>query len=264
MKAYKKELSHFYSNKKQQDGKLKNALANKSFEDKKDIISRYRETKLEQGVFTINSEHQFERRKFCRDVDYLELLNEDIKRSYLEFNQYKYNVLYDLIDLDEARYDELEAELAELKINRDKYISNKSEKQTAEISFNDEIDLNMKQLKDSFDAAEKEDKKQIYNDIILLRKSRFDKLEPYLSMLRIGAYNTLVTDYVPIRGNEKKIARFRVGAEEEVHPEELEDLEPETLVPNESNESSKSSQSSKSSKSSQSKQSESSSDSNEE
>jgi len=244
MKAYKKELSHFYSNKKQQDIKLKNALANKSFEDKKEIISRYRETKLEQGVFTINSEHQFERRKFCRDVDYLELLNEDIKTSYLEFNKYKYNVLYDLIDLDEARYDELEAELAELKINRDKYISNKSEKRTAEISFNDEIDLNMRQLKDAFDAAEKEDKKQTYNDIILLRKSRFDKLEPYLSMVHIGVYKTLVTDYVPIRGNEKTLARLNVGEEEKVHSEELEDLEPETLVSNESSQSSQSKSSS--------------------
>ena len=228
MKAYKRELSHFFSNKKEQDAKLKRSLADKSFEEKKEIIAQYRENiKLDQGVYSID-EHHFERKQSIRDIHYFELLKQDIRDKYLEFNKYKYDALYDLIEVDEARFDQYEAELAELKENRDKYIRKKAE-QTDELkTFNDEIDFNIMQLIESFKVAEKEDKKQIYMNIILLKKTRFERIESRLSMLNIQNVNTLVTDYVPIKGNQKRIAAFDVGAEEEVSPEVLEEL-PESL-----------------------------------
>lgn len=224
MKAYKRELSHFFSNKKEQDIKLKKSLADKSFEEKKEIIAQYRETaKLDQGVYSID-EHQFERKQCMRDIHYLEIVKQDIRNKYLEFNKYKYDALYDLIEVDEARFDQYEAEIAQLKKNRDNYISNKAEKKDQLKSFNDENEFNIRQQVDAFNAAEKEDKKEIYRNIILLKKARFEKIEPHLSMLTIDKLHTLVTDYVPIKGNQKRIM-FNLGGEENVSPEILEEPE---------------------------------------
>jgi hypothetical protein len=234
MKAYKRELSHFFSNKKEQDIKLKRSLADKSFEDKKEIIAQYRETtKLDQGMYSID-EHQFERKQCIRDIHYLEVLKQDILDKYLEFNKYKYDALYGLIEVDEARFDQFEAEIAQLKQTRDKYISSKAEKLDELKSFNDETDFNIRQQVDAFNDAEKEDKKEIYRNIILLKKARFDKIEPLLSMLSIDNMNTLVTDYVPIKGNQKRIL-FDVGAEENFSPELLEELPVIQEVPNRKN-----------------------------
>jgi hypothetical protein len=224
MKAYKRELSHFFSNKKEQDIKLKKALADKSFEEKKEIIEQHREsTKLDQGVYSINAEHQFQRKPYIRDIVYLELLKQDIKEKCLEFNKYKYDALYELIEVEEGRFDQFEVEIAELKKNRDDYISKRAAKQDEIKSFNDEIDFNIRQQIDAFQEAEKEDKKRIYTDIILMKKTKFDRIEPLLSMVEIDEYKTLLTDYLPIRGTEKKIA-FTMGEEEELAPEVLEEL----------------------------------------
>lgn len=238
MKAYKRELSHFYSNKKQQDNKLKRVLADKSFEEKKEIIAEYRETtKLDKGMYSID-EHQFERKRYVRDIIHLELLKEDIKDTYLAFNKYKYDALYDLIEVDEARFDQYELEIAELKQNRDKIIIKKAAKLEEIAAFNDEIDFNIRQLVDAFRAAEKEDRKKIYMDIILLKKTKFDRIEPHLSMLKIEDVNTLVVDYLPIRNNEKKIAAFEVEEEVNLLPEVLEELPViQENVVNESNQS---------------------------
>ena len=225
MKAYKRELSHFFSNKKEQDDKLKRSLADKSFEEKKEIIAEYRQSaKLDQGMYSID-EHQFERKQCIRDIHYLEIVKQDIRDKYLEFNKYKYDALYDLIEVDEARFDQYEAEIAQLKKNRDNYISNKAEKTDQLKSFNDENEFNIRQQVDAFNAAEKEDKKEIYRNIILLKKARFEKIEPHLSMLTIDKLHTLVTDYVPIKGNQKRIM-FNLGGEENVSPELLEEPEP--------------------------------------
>ena len=240
MKAYKRELSHFFSNKKEQDIKLKRSLADKSFEEKKEIIAQYRETtKLDQGVYSID-EHQFERKQCIRDIHYLEILKQEIRDKYLEFNKYKYDALYDLIEVNEAKFDQFEAEIAQLKENRDKYISNKAEKLDELKSFNDEYEFNIRQQIDAFNDAEKEDKKEIYKNIILLKKARFEKIEPHLSMLNIEKQHTLVTDYVPIKGNQKRIL-FDVGAEENVSPELLEEPELPVIQESESNKSNRSS-----------------------
>jgi hypothetical protein len=235
MKAYKRELSHFFSNKKEQDNKLKRALADKSFEEKKEIIAQYRETtKLEEGVYSID-EHHFDRKRFVRDTIHLEHLKDDIANTYLEFNKYKYDGLYELLEVDEARFDQYERQLAELKENRDKMIRKKSEKVDQIKSFNDEIDFNIRQLVDSFHAAEKENRKEIYMNIILLKKRRFDSILPHLSMLEIDKMSTLVTDYEPVKGNEKKIAAFNVTDEPELNisHEILEELpEIEERIPN--------------------------------
>jgi hypothetical protein len=223
MKAYKRELLHFFSNKKEQDMKLKKLLEHKSFADKKEIIEMHRETTtLEQGIYSVG-EHRFERIPYIRDIDYLELLKEEIKQKYLEFNKYKYDALYELIEVDEEKFDRYELEIAELKKKRDAYIRRKAEKLDEFTAFNDEIDFNIKQRIEEFNISEKEDKKEIYNNIILLKKSKFDKIEKHLSMMYIDNYKTLVTDYVPIRGNEHKILPFNIVESVEVNVDQ--DLE---------------------------------------
>jgi hypothetical protein len=153
-------------------------------------------------------------------------LKEDLVNTYLEFNKYKYDGLYELIEVNEAKFDQFETEIAQLKQQRDKMIQKKAEKLDEVNIFNDKIDLNLRQLIDAFRLAEKEDKKRIYREIILLKKMRFDRLEPRLSMIRKDKLNTLVTDYVPIRGNEKKIMAFNVEEEVDLSTEALEPEEP--------------------------------------
>ena len=94
-------------------------------------------------------------------------------------------------------------------------------KLTAEAEYNDIYNLELKALMDSFNSAEKDEKKDIYTDIIQLKKSKFDRIK-HLSMVKIDGLNTLVIDYLPIRYNQKKMLAFNVGEREEIVAEELE------------------------------------------
>jgi hypothetical protein len=217
MKAYKTELSHFFSHKKDQDAKLKRALAHKTFEEKKEIVSEYRaSTLLDQGVYSINSEHQFERKPFIRDIYYLEKLNDDIKFKQTQFNKYKYDTLYDLVEFDESIYDSIDAEIVELKRKREEYISKRSKQNDDLIDFNEKIALNIKVRIEEFNDAELTKRKEIYRNIIDLKKLRFEKLEPRLSMIHVDKLFTLITDYLPIRGHERNVLNLNASPEEVV------------------------------------------------
>jgi hypothetical protein len=234
MKAYKKELSHFFSHKKEQDEQLKKALARKTFEEKQSIIKEFREsTTLDNGVYSINEEYAFERKPFIRDIYYLEKLNEDIVKKHLQFNKYKYDTLYELVEFDETTYDTIEGEIIELKRKRDEYISKRGNKMDEDKAFNDKINFNVNELIEEFKQAELADQKNIYRQIIDLKISKFDKLEPHLSMVRIGNYKTLVTDYLPIKRHERNLLDLSISPENVV-------LTPEVLEPEQTNESNES------------------------
>ena len=221
MKAYKRDLSNFYSTKKEQDDKLRKALSGSTFEEKKEIIAQHRATVLEQGVYSIDSTRRFDKIPYMRDIYYLEQLNENIKNMNTKFNEYKYDVLYELTDMDEAVYDKFELDLTKLKEDRANYIRAQADKLTAEAEYNDIYNLELKALMDSFNSAEKDEKKDIYTDIIQLKKSKFDRIK-HLSMVKIDGLNTLVIDYLPIRYNQKKMLAFNLGEREEIVAEELE------------------------------------------
>ena len=229
MKAYKKELSHFFSHKKEQDEKLKKALSRKTFEEKQSIIKEFREsTTLDNGVYSINEDYAFERKPFIRDIYYLEKLNEEIIAKHFQFNKYKYDTLYELIEFDETIYDSFEGEIIELKRKRDDYISKRGDKMDEEQTFHDKINFNVNELIEEFKQAELVDQKNIYRRIIDLKISKFDKLEPRLSMVRIGKYKTLVTDYLPIRRNERNLLDLSASQEDVVLTPEV--LEKEELL----------------------------------
>jgi len=230
MKAYKKELSHYFSQKKEQDEQLKKALSRKTFEEKQAIIKEFREsTTLDNGIYSINEEIAFERKPFIRDIYYLEKLNEDIVSKHLQFNKYKYDTLYELVEFDETIYDTLEAEIIEIKRKRDEYISKRGNKMDEEKAFNDKINFNVNELIEEFKQAELADQKYIYRQIIDLKISKFDKLEPRLSMVKIDKYKTLVTDYLPIRRHERNLLDLSASPEDVV-------LTPEVLEQEQSNE----------------------------
>ena len=217
MKAYKTDLSHFYSHKKDQDTKLKKALSHKTFDEKKEIISEYRaSTLLEQGVYSINSDHQFKREPFIRDIYYLEQLNKDIKTKMFQFNKYKYDTLYELTEFDEGAYDSIEAEIVELKRKREEYISKRSRKNDEVVAFNEQIAFNVKVHIEEFKDADLTEQKVLYRKIVDLKKTKFDKLEPKLSMILVDKFFTLVTDYLPIRGNERNVLNLNASPEEVV------------------------------------------------
>ena len=123
--------------------------------------------------------------------------------------------------MDEAVYDKFELDLTKLKEDRANYIRAQADKLTAEAEYNDIYNLELKALMDSFNSAEKDEKKDIYTDIIQLKKSKFDRIK-HLSMVKIDGLNTLVIDYLPIRYNQKKMLAFNVGEREEIVAEELE------------------------------------------
>ena len=217
MNAYKTDLSHFYSHKKDQDTKLKKALSDKTFDEKKEIISEYRaSTLLEQGVYSINSDHQFEKKPFIRDIYYLEQLNKDIKTKMFQFNKYKYDTLYELIEFDEGVYDSIEAEIVELKRRREEYISKRSRKNDEVVEYNEQIAFNVKVSIEEFKDADLTEKKVLYRKIVDLKKMKFDKLEPRLSMIQLDKFFTLVTDYLPIRGHERNVLNLNASPEEVV------------------------------------------------
>ena len=232
MKAYKTELSHFFSVKKEEDNKLKKTLAKKSFKEKKEIIEEHRASAvLEQGTYTIAGE-QFRRQQFIRDIHYLEQLKSEIKEKHLEFNKYKYDVLYELRDMDEAEYDKYDTEINELKRKRDEYISKKAEKQEQINTKVQQYKMNIKQLVDMYNTplADVGDKKIMYKDISYYKTSIFNILRPNLGMIKVGTMNTVVTDYLPIKGNERNIMRLDENVEAiNISPIDLEgeDIEPE-------------------------------------
>jgi len=207
MKGYKTELSHFFSVKKEEDNQLKKMLAKKTFEEKKQIIEEHRASALwEQGTYTIAGQ-QFQRQQFIRDIHYLEQLKEKIREKNLQFNKYKYDVLYELKEMNEEEYDRYDAELRELKKKRDAYIIKKAAKQEQINIKIEQYKMNIKQLLDVYNnpLAEVEDKKLIYKDVSYYKTGIFNILKPNLGMIQIDKMKTVVTDYLPIKGNQRNI-----------------------------------------------------------
>ena len=227
MKGYKTELSHFFSVKKEEDNQLKKILAKKTFEEKKQIIEEHRASALlEKGTYTIAGQ-QFQRQLFMRDIHYLENLKEKIREKNAQFNKYKYDVLYELIDMNEEEYDRYEAELRELKIKRDEYISKKAAKQEQINTKIEQYKMNIKQLLDVYNNpfTDVEDKKLVYKDVTYYKKGIFNIVRPNLGMVQIDKMKTVVTDYLPIKGNQRNIMNLDESTEPvNLSPVELEPI----------------------------------------
>jgi hypothetical protein len=173
------------------------------------------------------------RKKKISNTGYIQLLNDEITVKYNEFNQYKLDVLYDFELMDQSKYDALETEIKTLKKTRDDFIIKQKKALTDETNTIDGIKLQIKERVDEFSESSKEEQKELYSQIITLKKDVFEFLKPKLSMVTIipntqifddmtnVEFITLVTDYLPIHNNEQ-ILNKEVGSEVELTPEELE------------------------------------------
>jgi len=229
MKAYKSDLSHFFSVKKEEEAQLKKTLLKKSFEEKKAIIEDYRASVvLDQGTYVVG-EHQFKRQEFIRDIHYLEQLKDELAKKHAIFNRYKYEVLYELKEMNEADYDRMATQINELKEKRDEYISKKAAKQDEMKAIAERFIVANKKLLNSYNDpnTELEQRKVIYSDIISNRIGIFELIKPNLTMVRVDKLNTIVQDYVPIRGHQRNIMKLS----ESVEPVDISPivLEPDTI-----------------------------------
>jgi hypothetical protein len=176
------------------------------------------------------------REKKISNSAYIQRLNDEISSKYNYFNQYKLDVLYDFELMDQTKYDELETEINVLKKTRDDFIIKQKRILTDETTKIDSIKLQIKERVEEFAESSREEQKELYTQIITLKKDMFEIIKPKLSVVTIRPntqifddmsnveFITLVTDYIPIHNNEQKIANkdVEVGSEVELSPEELE------------------------------------------
>lgn len=176
------------------------------------------------------------REKKTSSALYIQRLNDGITSKYNEFNQYKLDVLYDFEIMDQSKYDALETEIKALKQTRDDFIIKQKRMVTDETTKIDSIKLQIKERVEEFAESSKEEQKELYTQIITLKKDIFEIIKPTLSVVTIRPntqifddmsnveFVTLVTDYIPIHNNEQNIANkdIEVGSEVELSPEELE------------------------------------------
>lgn len=111
---------------------------------------------------------------------------------------------------------------------------NKKKKLEEENKTIDVIKLQIKERLDEYIESSKEEQKELYTQIITLKKNIFDFLKPKLSIVSIipntqlfdnnVEYITLVTDYLPVHNNEQPITNKEIesASEVEIIPEELE------------------------------------------
>lgn len=229
MRKYKQEMSTFFNEKRAQDTKLINKLKKKSFKEKQEYIQEHRdEITLEEGTFRVGADKQFEREKFIRDIDYYDRIIIELKEKWKVFTQYKYDILYELIEINQEQFDIYDAQINELKKKRDAYITRRSTKKDEDTAILESIKLQIKERMSEFKDAELEDQKELYSQVIELRKTIFEYLEPKLSIIEANGYKTLITHYNPIKGSQRNLKNLNVinnNVNIELELDELEDIE---------------------------------------
>jgi len=217
-------LEAFFKNKQKMEKKHITAITKiVSHEDKKEYLIKYEGYKTSQNLS--DDDYNRLRTKMVRDIDYVTLLNDEIKNIYAEFTQYKLDVLYDFETMDKEKFDAYESKILSLKKKKDAFIL----KQKSKIKQRqDTISILQKQIQErmfELEDASKEERLQLYTQIAQLKKDIFDILEPSLSMIEIipnkeiftslasVTYSTLNTDYLPIHDNEKSISDMNISPE---------------------------------------------------
>jgi hypothetical protein len=226
------DLDTFFNKKNTFEKKVFRQL--KRFNTKEEKKTYLDEANIEKvDLHITDDDYNALRKKKISNAGYIQSLNDEITVKYNEFNQYKLDVLYDFELMDQAKYDALETEINSLKKTRDEFIIKQKKVLEDETKKIDGIKLQIKERVDEFSESSKEEQKELYSQIITLKKDVFEFLKPKLSMVTIMPntqifddmanveFITLVTDYLPIHNNEQ-ILNKEVGSEVELTPEELE------------------------------------------
>jgi gas vesicle protein len=226
------DLDTFFNKKNTFEKKVFRQL--KRFNTKEEKKTYLDEANIEKvDLHITDDDYNALRKKKISNAGYIQSLNDEITVKYNEFNQYKLDVLYDFELMDQTKYDALETEINSLKKTRDEFIIKQKKVLEDETKKIDGIKLQIKERVDEFSESSKEEQKELYSQIITLKKDVFEFLKPKLSMVTIipntqifddmanVEFITLVTDYLPIHNNEQ-ILNKEVGSEVELTPEELE------------------------------------------
>jgi hypothetical protein len=228
------DLDTFFSKKNTFDKKVFRQL--KRFNTKEEKQVYLDEINIEQrNLHITEDDYNLIRQKKISNTLYIQKLNDEITSKYNEFNQYKLDVLYDFELMDQSKYDALDLEIKKLKKVRDDFIIKQKKKLEDENKTIDGIKLQIKERLDDYIESSKEEQKELYTQIITLKKDIFEILKPKLSMVAITPntllfdnnveYITLVTDYLPVHNNEQPIKATGSASESasvEIIPEELE------------------------------------------
>ena len=227
------DLDSFFNKKNTFDKKVFRQL--KRFNTKEEKQKYLDDINIEQRELHITEDdYNLIRQKKINNTEYIKNLNDEITVKYNEFNQYKLDVLYDFELMDQPKYDALELEINKLKKTRDDFIIKQKKKLEEENKTIDVIKLQIKERLDEYIESSKEEQKELYTQIITLKKNIFDFLKPKLSIVSIipntqlfdnnVEYITLVTDYLPVHNNEQPITNKEIesASEVEIIPEELE------------------------------------------
>ena len=233
MKRKNIDLDTFFNKKKTFEKKVFRQL--KRFNTKEEKKIYLDEANIEEKELHITEDdYNIIRQKRLSNAEYIKRLNDVITVKYNEFNQYKLDILYDFEIMDQSKYDVLESEIKTLKKTRDDFTIRQKKKLDDENKILDSIKLQIKERLDEFTESSKEEKKELYIQIINLKKDIFEILKPKLSMvtiipnsqlfedIRSIEYITLVTDYLPIHNNEQPLKNKESESEVELIPEELE------------------------------------------
>jgi hypothetical protein len=228
------DLDTFFSKKNTFDKKVFRQL--KRFNTKEEKQVYLDEINIEQqNLHITEDDYNLIRQKKISNTLYIQKLNDEITSKYNEFNQYKLDVLYDFELMDQPKYDALELEINKLKKFRDDFIIKQKKRLEDENKTIDGIKLQIKERLDEYIESSKEEQKELYTQIITLKKDIFEILKPKLSMVSIipnalfdinVEYITLVTDYLPVHNNEQPINKVSESASDsesvEIIAEELE------------------------------------------
>lgn len=228
------DLDTFFSKKNTFDKKVFRQL--KRFNTKEEKRVYLDEINIEQrNLHITEDDYNLIRQKKISNTLYIKKLNDEITSKYNEFNQYKLDVLYDFELMDQPKYDALELEINKLKKFRDDFIIKQKKRLEDENKTIDGIKLQIKERVDEYIESSKEEQKELYTQIITLKKDIFEILKPKLSMVSIipnalfdinVEYITLVTDYLPVHNNEQPINKASESASDtesvEIIAEELE------------------------------------------
>lgn len=226
------DLDTFFNKKNTFEKKVFRQL--KRFNTKEEKKTYLDEANIEKvDLHITDDDYNALRKKKISNAGYIQSLNDEITVKYNEFNQYTLDVLYDFELMDQTKYDALEKEINSLKKTRDEFIIKQKKVLEDETKKIDGIKLQINERVDEFSESSKEEQKELYSQIITLKKDVFEFLKPKLSMVTIMPntqifddmanveFITLVTDYLPIHNNEQ-ILNKEVGSEVELTPEELE------------------------------------------
>jgi hypothetical protein len=242
MKAYKQELTHFYSKKSDIDEKMKkNLKKTKEVDKKKEVIESSKQDREEEQVD--DEDLNLLRKHYVRMSDYLKQLDDKIAILYEKYNQFKLNILYENITAHEGQLKDIETferDIEELKQLKIKNIlkANKKKEDMEELIKDFKIKISERQHE--YNEAESiEEKKQIYTEAVSLKLQLFEIFRENISIINIESktddivskYSTIVIDYTPIKKNQKKLKdKLEMGLKvNEEKPVKLDEVELEEV-----------------------------------